>query len=122
MRVIVDMNLSPRRIGALSRHGIAAAHWSALGAPDASDSTIMQHALSEGALVLTHDLDFGAILAATGARGPSVIQLRGDAVLPEQASGAVIDAFDQFGSGIAAGALLTLDVRRARVSLLPLRR
>lgn len=116
------MNLSPRRIGALSRHGIAAAHWSALGAPDASDSTIMQHALSEGALVLTHDLDFGAILAATGARGPSVIQLRGDAVLPEQASGAVIDAFDQFGSEIAAGALLTLDVRRARVSLLPLHR
>jgi predicted nuclease of predicted toxin-antitoxin system len=116
------MNLSPRWIDAFAGHGITAAHWSTLGSPDASDATIMQHALAESAVVLTHDLDFGAILAATGARGPSVIQLRGDAILPQQASGSVIDALDQFASEIAAGALLTLDARRARVSLLPLRR
>lgn len=122
MRVIVDMNLSPRWVGAPADRGITAAHCSALGSPDASDATIMEQALAEDAVVLTHDLDFGAILAATGARGPSVIQLRGEAILPEQVGGVVFGALDQFASELAAGALLTLDVRRARVSLLPLRR
>jgi predicted nuclease of predicted toxin-antitoxin system len=122
MRVIVDMNLSPRWIGVLATGSVLAAHRSALGPVGASDATIMEHALAKGAVVLTHDLDFGSILAATGARGPSVIQLRGEAILPELAGGAVIDALDQFASELAAGALLTLDARRARVSLLPLRR
>ena len=40
----------------------------------------------------SRDLDFGAILAATQASGPSVIQIRTENVLPEDAGDAVITA------------------------------
>src|SRR5689334_17093841 len=44
MRVTVDMNLSPRWIGLLTKAGFEAAHWSTLGAANASDTEIMKYA------------------------------------------------------------------------------
>lgn len=121
MRLVIDMNLSPRWIDLLTGQGHDAVHWSAVGRHDATDAEIMEYAMTRGAVVLTHDLDFGAILAATGGRGPSVMQLRLDAVTPEHAGSAVCTALDQFGAELDDGALLTVDARRSRVSLLPLR-
>ena len=83
MRVVVDMNLSPLWCDTLAAAGHDAVHWSAVGAPGAADDVIMAWARAAGRAVLTHDLDFGAILWATKAAGPSVIQLRGDDVLPD---------------------------------------
>ena len=122
MRLVIDMNLSPRWIDLLAARGHEAAHWTTIGSPSARDADIMDHAQATGAVVLTHDLDFGAILAATGGRGPSVVQLRLDAVTPEQAGEAVCAALSQFGAELQAGALITVDPRRSRVSLLPLLR
>jgi predicted nuclease of predicted toxin-antitoxin system len=51
-------------------------HWSNVGDPRASDAVIMKWSLEHGSYVLTHDLDFTAILALAGAAGPSVIQVR----------------------------------------------
>ncbi|WP_175443943.1 DUF5615 family PIN-like protein [Nitrosospira sp. Nsp13] len=42
-----------------------------LGANDAADSEIMAYANSHDYVVLTHDLDFGAILAAIHGEKPS---------------------------------------------------
>ena len=61
MRLLVDMNLSPRWVGVLAGAGIEAVHWSTLGANNASDSEIMAYARANDSIVLTHDLDFGAI-------------------------------------------------------------
>lgn len=36
MKLLVDMNLSPRWIGVLAHAGIEAAHWSTLGAKSAA--------------------------------------------------------------------------------------
>lgn len=71
-RLLVDMNLSPRWCDALRHRGIEARHWCECGAATAPDREIMAFAASGGWIVLTHDLDFGAILAASGAIGPSV--------------------------------------------------
>lgn len=70
------MNLSPDWVEVLSGEGIDAVHWSEIGASSAYDQELMAWAKSNGYIVLTHDLDFGAILAATNADAPSVIQLR----------------------------------------------
>jgi predicted nuclease of predicted toxin-antitoxin system len=40
MKLLVDMNLSPRWVETLTQAGFEAAHWSSLGAPDASDAAI----------------------------------------------------------------------------------
>ena len=79
MKLIVDMNLAPRWAEYLSQAGHEAQHWSTLGALNATDVTVMQAARERDAVVLTHDLDFGAILAVTGGAKPSVIQIRADA-------------------------------------------
>jgi predicted nuclease of predicted toxin-antitoxin system len=121
MRLLVDMNLSPRWCDALEAAGLTAIHWSRIGAATASDEEIMAYAESSNFVVLTHDLDFGAVLAATKGRKPSVVQLRADDTSPEAAAAAVIGAVRQCATELEAGALLTVDVARVRLSLLPLR-
>ena len=92
MKVLVDMNLSPRWVGLLTDVSIEAAHWSKLGRPNAPDPEIMAFAKANGYVVLTHDLDFGAILAATHGDKPSVVQIRSQDVSPHAIGRPVIDA------------------------------
>lgn len=72
MRLLVDMNLSPAWVAFLSQAGFDAAHWSTLGSAGASDHEIMAHAKLNGYVMLTHDLDFSAILALRGATNPAL--------------------------------------------------
>ena len=121
MKLLIDMNLSPRWVDVLTNAGIEAAHWSAVGAYNASDSEIMAYAKTNDYIVLTHDLDFSAILAVTHGEKPSVVQIRADDVNPDVIGKQVIGALQQMTSDLADGALLTIDTNRTRVRLLPLR-
>lgn len=120
MKVVVDMNLSPRWIEVLEAEGHEAVHWSTVGAPDAPDREIMAWAQRGGYVVFTHDLDFTALLAASGAAGPSVLQVRAQDVLPEAIGAPVLQALRQFERELGAGALVSVDPSRARVRVLPL--
>ncbi len=73
-------------------------------------------------LLFTHDLDFGLILAATDAEGPSVIQIRAQDISPDHAKDLVLNVIDQFTENLLQGALISLDEEKSRVRLLPLRR
>lgn len=114
------MNLSPRWVKVLADAGIVAAHCSMLGANDAPDSMIMAYANANDYVVLTHDLDFGAILAATHGEKPSVVQIRADDVSPDVIGRQVIGALQQMASELEEGALLTVDPNRTRLRVLPL--
>ena len=120
MKLLVDMNLSPRWIDLLVSAGFEAVHWSKVGAVDASDFDIMAYARDNGFVVLTHDLDFSAILAATRGEKPSVVQIRSVDVAPDTIGDAVVMALRQMSDKLAEGALLSIDPRRTRVRLLPL--
>jgi predicted nuclease of predicted toxin-antitoxin system len=120
MKVLVDMNLSPRWISVLADAGIEAAHWSTLGASSAPDSEIMAYAKATDSVVLTHDLDFGAMLAATHGEKPSVVQIRAEDVSPDAIGAQVITALRQMASELEEGALLTIDPNRTRLRVLPL--
>lgn len=121
MNLLVDMNLSPRWVALLTGAGFQAVHWSHLGPGDAPDSDIMAFARDHGFVVLTHDLDFGAILAATEGDRPSVVQLRAADLRPEIIGAQVVATLRQLAEDIAEGALVTIDAGRTRVRLLPLR-
>lgn len=58
------MNLSPRWVVFLVTAGWEAVHWSAVGRANAPDAEVMRWAAERGFVLLTHDLDFSAILAA----------------------------------------------------------
>lgn len=114
------MNLSPDWCAALEHHGWEPVHWSNVGDPRATDATIMAWAMTNGCVVFTHDLDFGTLLAATQARGPSVIQVRAQNVLPDHLGQTVVDAIRQHDAVLEQGALIVVDEARARARILPL--
>jgi predicted nuclease of predicted toxin-antitoxin system len=120
MKLLVDMNLSPRWIAVLVDAGFEAAHWSTLGEKNAPDPEIMAYAKNRGYVVLTHDLDFGAILAATHGEKPSVVQIRAENVSPDVIATQVIAALRQMAPELEEGALLTVDANRTRLRVLPL--
>ena len=72
MKVLVDMNLSPGWVSFLAEAGFEAVHWTEIGSPTATDSELMAWAAKNDHIVLTADLDFGAILAATQDRGQAL--------------------------------------------------
>lgn len=120
MKLLIDMNLTPRWVEVFDQAGIEAVHWSDIGAADAADTEIMRYARQNGLNIFTHDLDFGAILAASGAAHPSVIQVRGDDVAPETLAEPLLKAVRDYEEVLAEGALLTIDVERSRIRILPL--
>lgn len=120
MKLLIDMNLSPRWASLLINAGFNATHQSVLGAYNATDSEIMAYAKAHDYIVLTHDLDFSAILAATQGKKPSVVQIRADDVNPDAIGKQVTAALRQMSTELVDGALLTVDTSRTRVRLLPL--
>ena len=121
MKFLLDMNLAPRWAEFLDQAGMEALHWSHVGKADAADVEIMGYARDNNYWVITHDLDFGAILATSQLDGPSVIQLRANDISPEAIGHHVIQAVKTRKADLEAGALLTIDPVRMRLSLLPLR-
>ncbi|KFB72653.1 DUF5615 family PIN-like protein [Candidatus Accumulibacter contiguus] len=56
MKLIVDMNRSPRWVSVLAGVGFEAAHWSTLGAKDAPDSAIMDYASANNVAIAVERL------------------------------------------------------------------
>jgi len=121
MKLIVDMNLSPRWIEVLRIASVETVHWSSIGPNYAPDAEIMAFAASHGYVVLTHDLDFGSMLAATRDDKPSVVQIRADDLNPDVIGVKVIAALRQMETELQEGALITIEPNRTRVKVLPFR-
>lgn len=122
MKLLLDMNLSPHWAGFLISQGWECVHWSGIGAATAKDSEIMEFAAKNDYVVLTYDLDFGAILAATQGNKASVVQLRTKDISVQAAGQKVTSALRQTEAELSEGALLTIDEHRTRIRLLPIKR
>jgi predicted nuclease of predicted toxin-antitoxin system len=121
MKILIDMNLPPAWVGFLEKEGYEAVHWSKIGDFSAADTSILQWAREHEYIVFTHDLDFGALLAAAKGEGPSVIQIRTQDTFPEACAQMIIKALSQFKDELEKGALLSVDRHKARVRILPLK-
>jgi predicted nuclease of predicted toxin-antitoxin system len=120
MRLLLDMNVSPQLVPAFEAAGHTCAHWSGIGDPRATDETILDHAKENGFVLVTHDLDFGAILATSQADSPSVIQVRMQDVLSTRFVSMILVALERFAEELTSGALLVVDENRSRVRILPM--
>jgi predicted nuclease of predicted toxin-antitoxin system len=121
MKLLLDMNLSPRLVPIFSEAGLESLHWSSVGPPEASDTVIMAFAKDHDQVVLTYDLDFSAILAATQGQKPSVVQIRSANISPEYLGPAIIPLLRQMTTELENGAVLTIDLPKSRLRLLPLK-
>jgi predicted nuclease of predicted toxin-antitoxin system len=119
MKILIDMNLSPRWVDFFVRHDIEAKHWSEAGPANAPDAEIMEYAIVNEYVVFTHDLDFSTILALTHKKKPSVIQIRSAEMTPDITAAPVISALKKAATYIEEGALVTIDENKTRIRILP---
>ncbi len=121
MKILIDMNLSPEWIEYLEKDRHEVVHWKDVGNSNAKDSDIIEWAKENECTVFTNDLDFGRILALTHADGPSVIQIRGNLLLPEDSGEIVREALQSSKEELKDGALVTIDEIAWRVKILPIK-
>jgi predicted nuclease of predicted toxin-antitoxin system len=122
VNILIDMNLSPEWTAVFTQAGWQSVHWSTVGDPRATDRVIMEFARSRQFIVFTHDLDFGDLLTATNAEGPSVILVRTQDVMPSALGALVVEAIRQHESALRSGALIVVEEAKTRVRILPIKR
>lgn len=66
MKFLADMGISPRVVDELRQKGYDAVHLLDEELGRMSDGKILEKARQEERVLLTHDLDFGELLAANG--------------------------------------------------------
>jgi predicted nuclease of predicted toxin-antitoxin system len=76
MRLILDQGVPHDSAALLRSFGYDCTHVGEIGMSQAADKEILALALGRSAVVVTLDADFHAILAVSGAHGPSVIRMR----------------------------------------------
>ena len=121
MKLLIDMNLSPRWVEALRSAGIEARHWSAVGDGRASDTEIFAWARRHGYVVFTHDLDFSRLVALAGDSTPSIVLLRTHRTLPHASADTLINALREHRAALEQGAVVVVHADQHRVRWLPLR-
>lgn len=115
------MNLSPVWESFFIENNIEALHWAKIGKAFASDTEIFIYAIDHGYIVFTNDLDFGNILAATNAQFPSVFQLKSQELMPELIGQKVLNGLEKYKNYLINGSLVTLNMEKERVRILPLK-
>lgn len=122
MKILIDMNLSPQWKEYLRNHSFDAKHWSEVGTGKESDSVIMEYARANDFVLLSHDLDFGALLAHTNEKGPSVIQIRLHNIVPKQFGKELVEILKQTEESLKEGVLIVVDENKRRMRMLPLKK
>lgn len=121
IRLIIDMNLTPRWAEYLRGGGYDCIHWSQVRIANAPDEEICEYARERACVAVTNDLDFPQILAHTKNGSPSVVLLRGQPLIPEVRGSALLAALRRCKAQLEAGAILTLDWSgRPRARVLPI--
>lgn len=120
MRFLADMGVSQQVVEWLRMNGHEAVHLRDEGLQRLPNGEIFQKAGREQRIVLTFDLDFGEILAASGGQIVSVILFR----LRNTRTSFVIqrldDVLNQSSADLSQGAIVVVEDGRHRVRSLPI--
>lgn len=120
MRFLLDMGISPRVGRFLESKGHVSEHLSELGLHRLDDDEILIKASTEGSILLTNDLDFGDLLAASGASLPSVVTFRLADMRPENVSRYMAWVLDHHQEQLESGTIVSVTEKRARLRPPPL--
>ncbi len=120
MKFLVDMGLARSTAVYLRDSGYDVVHLRDRGLQRMDDGRIVELALAEGRVVLTHDLDFSRIVAVSRVRAPSVVTFRLDDMQPRQVNHYLAQVLARFSDQLEKGALVSVNERGIRVRLLPI--
>ncbi len=114
------MGLAQSTATLLRQLGHDAVHLSSSGLQRLPDSKIVQKTLSEQRILLTHDLDFGRIVALSQQRLPSVVTFRLADMRPARVNARLLEVLERISGDLTAGALVTVTESGFRIRQLPL--
>ena len=122
MKFLLNMNL-PRELGRLlETEGHSWRHARDTGLARADDPQVVAAAKTNGEVVLTHDLDYGTLLAFSGDHEPSVVIFRNRNILPSALFKSLTRAWAEIGPALQAGALVLIEDTSIRIRRLPIGR
>jgi predicted nuclease of predicted toxin-antitoxin system len=108
VRFFVDANLSPHVTRLFTAAGHHAAAVRDFGLQDAPGDGILDRALIDDRVIISHDTDFGTLLAVRGQSKPSFVVVRSaDPLTADQVARLIIDNLDVMAEDVAAGAIAT---------------
>ena len=120
MRFLLNMNL-PRELGVkLSAKGHKCRHVGDIGLAKAKDKAILEEAKSSREIIMTHDLDYGNLLAFSGEKTPSVIIFRVRNTHSNNLFAQVMDAWTEIEKPLLEGAIIILEDSALRIRRLPI--
>lgn len=122
MRFLADMGVALTTVQALRAAGHEAVHLREEGLIRLPDPEIAAKAVRERRIVLTFDLDFGDILAASRGAAPSVIIFRLRNQTPAAVSPRLLRVIADCEADLASGAIIIVEDERYRVRRLPVRK
>ncbi|MBF2007958.1 MAG: DUF5615 family PIN-like protein [Chlorogloeopsis fritschii C42_A2020_084] len=120
MKFLADMGISPRTVNWLKAAGYDVVHLVDEGLERLPDDEILLKARLEGRILLTVDLDFGYLLAVSGATLPSVIIFRLGNERYEIINERLVEVLNRFERDLIAGAIISVSDRDFRVRQLPI--
>lgn len=121
MRFLADMGISPDTVRFLASIGHDAVHLSEQGLHRMPDPEILQKARDERRILLTHDLDFGDLMAASEAQLPSVIIFRLHNMQPAVVNHYLQGVIADFQRSLDSGTIISVTEGRIRSRQLPIR-
>lgn len=99
--------------------GHDAVHLRDQGLQRLDDIGIVNKAIQEERIVLTHDLDFGRIVALSGAEVPSVVTFRLADMRADNVNRFLIDVIERFRVELHRGARASVSEQSIRIRRLP---
>ena len=120
MKFLADMGVSVSTIASLREAGHDSVHLRDEGLIRMEDAGILDKARSEGRVVLTFDLDFGDLLAASGANLPSAIIFRLRNQTPSSVRPRLFEVLSNCEADLNSGAIVVVEEARYRVRRLPI--
>jgi predicted nuclease of predicted toxin-antitoxin system len=119
MKFLLDMGISPEMSGIIRNLGHEATHLHEEGLDTLPDPAILEKARNEERVILTHDLDFADLVAASGDRLPSVVIFRLRNMRPENVAKYLERVLIQGRAALADGAILSVTEALIRIRHLP---
>lgn len=117
--VLLDVNLSPRVAACLRGAGFMVSRVGEALDCRASDEAVLAEAVRTGAILVSQDQDFSAILATTGASRPSLVNVRLSDVDAARLAERIGMTLLALADNLANGAIATIDDTGVRVHALP---
>jgi predicted nuclease of predicted toxin-antitoxin system len=120
IRFLLDMGVAQSTGEFLNSFGHDAVHLRDQGLQRLPDEQIVEKAQEEGRTIVTHDLDFGRIVALSGGTVPSIVTLRLINMTPAQVNIALQTVLNDAAQSLEQGALVTITDSGIRIRRLPI--